>query len=160
MFFTTPRSRLNLDDAVTMIKHLAFTSKKMEKQYTKNIIENISTQHVKNLVQNRILRALATFQTHSDTLFSASSRRPSEPSSRNLLSKDKQGPNMKHRADTKDTFCYDCGMRNHIKGDQQCKEPNFQTKRLQKEKEPGIKPHDTNNQPSGQSSILSERIHL
>ena len=133
----TPPCRLNLDDAVVVLRNLSFSPSKEKQMYSRTDIEDIVSQKVQNA-----LFALSEAPRKSpllNRLGPTRARVAQAPRAPNEVVKRKSGRS------THD-FCYDCGSTSHIRGDEQCHSSSFMTKRL---KSQSLSPTGTPSKPSG-----------
>ena len=118
-----PRCRLNLDDAVVVLRNLSFSSGKEKTSYSKAEIENIVGQRVQSAM-------LAMSKSAGPSTGSGASRgSSSKASKKNKKNKDKK-ENKRKASEVDNDFCYDCGSTTHRRGDDSCPKPSFMTKRL------------------------------
>ena len=130
LFRTAPRCRLNLDDAVSVLRNLSFSPSKDAPTYTKAQLDN--------MVNQRVQKALLAFtQKDSHTQGQKSNDANSKKGRRH---KNQNRQNQQGRSSTpiptksgKRPRCYDCGSSDHVRGDDECKSPAFWTKKLRSE---------------------------
>ena len=111
---TALRCRLNLDDAVTVIRNLSFNGQNDAQMYARAEIDNIVGQKVQFAMLTLSKGQVHTSQG-SESKRQRQSRRPSLQSQK--------------RKSSSDSFCYDCEDPNHMSGSPECKNPSFLTKK-------------------------------
>ena len=156
-----PRCRLNLDDAVTVLRNLSFSNSK-EKTYTKSEIANIVGQQVQSAMLSYSKESAGKPKPGP----SAGPSAPSYPSSNKGKKSNNSNKGKRKREDNPGPkFCYDCGATDHKRGDEACSKPSFMTKRL---KEKGSysgsgsssgKKSNNNGTPFRQGSSPEKRNH-
>ena len=138
-----PRCRLNLDDAVTVLRNLSFSNSK-EKSYTKSEIANIVGQQVQSAMLSFSKDSAGKSKPGSSAGPSSSSHTPPNKGKKSNNSNKGKRKREDHAGPT---FCYDCGATDHKRGDEVCSKPSFMTKRL---KEKGS--YSGSGSPSGKKS--------
>jgi len=128
-----PRCRLNLDDAVVVLRNLSFSPSKEAQSYSKSEIENIVGQKVQSALlsfsqtakgQSSVMSRLGT--TTNETKKGGSKRK-------NKGTKSSKNTPTGKSASNKQNVCYDCGSDDHFRGSDQCEEPSFMTKKIKSE---------------------------
>ena len=88
-----PRCRLNLDDAVMVLRNLSFPSSHDQKSLSKTDIENIVGQRVNNIVGQRVQAALLSYAQENNINLSASLNRVPGASTSSRPQKGKKNSN-------------------------------------------------------------------
>lgn len=142
-----PRPLLRLDDAVNVLRTLTSTIKSSTKP--------VSRAEIDTLVSQGVQKALMAMQKSGKPgFFSASNQgnagastsgnirsssgRKGKNNSRGSNAKPAGAPDSSRsgkRRRPEDSRCYDCGELGHFRGDLDCEQPSYQTKRLRRNNE-------------------------
>ena len=124
-----PRCRLNLDDAVSVLRNLSFTPAKETPTYTKSQLDN--------MVNQRVQKALLAFSSQErkndqgDQNGQKVQRRSSKKKNKNRQTKIRnRSSDSTPNESGKRSRCYDCGATDHARGDDTCQNPAFWTRKL------------------------------
>ena len=119
-----PRCRLNLDDAVSVLRNLSFTPAKEAPSYTKSELDH--------MVNQRVQKALLAYTSHNTEL-SATAKEPRKGKSKKSKKSGTATRSSPKLSGTKRLRCYDCGSTDHERGSDDCSAPSFWTKKLKSE---------------------------
>lgn len=134
------RPRLNLDDAVTVIRNISFSSTKETISYTRSELENIIGQRINRAMMS--VQATAGSRTRPIIVPGSTPtgiQKPGKTKKRrgglnpNRNSGNEVNPKRSKQGTERDLYCFDCGSKNHIRGSADCRRPSFQTRKLKSE---------------------------
>ncbi len=113
-----PRAPITLDDAVSVNRSLEKSNLEQEKP-------TFTRDEINAMVQRAILAGLKDIKGESSVPALISPAESNRKESREPTLNLKKRPSQK--------FCFDCGQKDHVRGDSSCKSPRFYTKMLPKE---------------------------
>lgn len=127
-----PRCRLNLDDAVTVIRNLSFSPSKTHESLSKNEIESLVGKRVQKALLSFSKRQSSQLQHVRDLLGENESSYGGKDKTKSPKNKAKR--KKRYKSSEQGMFCSKYGGKDQMTGHDDCTLPSFLTKKRKAER--------------------------